>query len=89
MTARKWGGHSIRERRRNSARPLSHDAPSSGATGGAGEQEAHVYRSDRAISSEKHMFWLFNKTGIMTVVGVLLLILAIYLLRGGHVSWPG
>jgi hypothetical protein len=34
------------------------------------------------------MFWLFNKTGIMTVVGVLLLILAIYLLRGGNVSFP-
>jgi hypothetical protein len=34
------------------------------------------------------MFWLFNKTGIMTLVGALLLILAIYLLRGGHMSWP-
>jgi hypothetical protein len=32
------------------------------------------------------MFWLFNKTGIMTVVGVLLLILAIYLLRANG-SW--
>jgi hypothetical protein len=27
------------------------------------------------------MFWLFNKTGIMTVLGALLLILAIYLIR--------
>jgi hypothetical protein len=33
------------------------------------------------------MFWLFNKTGIMTVLGVLLLILAIYLIRT-NVSWP-
>jgi hypothetical protein len=33
------------------------------------------------------MFWLFNKTGIMTVLGVLLLILAIYLIRA-NVSWP-
>jgi hypothetical protein len=33
------------------------------------------------------MFWLFNKTGIMTVVGVLLLILAIYLIRT-KVRWP-
>jgi hypothetical protein len=33
------------------------------------------------------MFWLFNKTGIMTVLGVLLLILAIYLIRAS-VSWP-
>jgi hypothetical protein len=33
------------------------------------------------------MFWLFNKTGIMTVLGVLLLILVIYLIRA-NVSWP-
>jgi hypothetical protein len=33
------------------------------------------------------MFWLFNKTGIMTVVGVLLLVLAIYLVRANG-SWP-
>lgn len=33
------------------------------------------------------MFWLFNKTGIMTVLGVLLLILVIYLIRT-NVSWP-
>jgi hypothetical protein len=33
------------------------------------------------------MFWLFNKTGVMTVLGVLLLILAIYLIRA-EVSWP-
>ena len=33
------------------------------------------------------MFWLFNKTGIMTVLGVLLLILAVYLIRG-NASWP-
>lgn len=33
------------------------------------------------------MVWLFNKNGIMTVAGVLLLILAIYLIRA-TVSWP-
>jgi hypothetical protein len=33
------------------------------------------------------MVWLFNKTGIMTVLGVLLLILVIYLIRAS-VSWP-
>jgi hypothetical protein len=33
------------------------------------------------------MFWLFNKTGIMTVLGALLLIIAIYLIRT-HMSWP-
>jgi hypothetical protein len=33
------------------------------------------------------MFWLFSKTGFMTVLGVLLLILAIYLIRANG-SWP-
>jgi hypothetical protein len=33
------------------------------------------------------MFWLFNKTGMMTVLGVLLLNLAIYLIRA-NVSPP-
>jgi hypothetical protein len=27
------------------------------------------------------MFWLFNKTGIMTVLGALLLMLALYFIR--------
>jgi hypothetical protein len=31
------------------------------------------------------MFWLFNKTGVMTVLGALLLILAIYLIRASGV----
>jgi hypothetical protein len=31
------------------------------------------------------MFWLFNKTGVTTVLGVLLLILAIYLIRASGV----
>ena len=31
------------------------------------------------------MFWLFNKTGVMTVLGVLLLNLAIYLIRASGV----
>jgi hypothetical protein len=35
-----------------------------------------------------NMFWLFNKTGIMTVLGALLLILAIYLLRVNMASPP-
>jgi hypothetical protein len=29
------------------------------------------------------MFWLFNNTGMMTVLGVLVLILAICLIRAG------
>lgn len=33
------------------------------------------------------MFWLFNKTGIITVLAALLLILAIYLIRT-NVAWP-
>jgi hypothetical protein len=35
-----------------------------------------------------NMFWLFNKTGVMTVLGALLLILAIYLLRVNMASPP-
>jgi hypothetical protein len=31
--------------------------------------------------SDEHMFWLFSKTGIVTVAGALLLLLAIYLIR--------
>jgi hypothetical protein len=34
------------------------------------------------------MFWLFNKTGIMTVLGALLLILVIYLIRANVISPP-
>ncbi|SRR5579871_2270030 len=52
-----------------------------------GEQQGRLCRSSFATLSDEHMFWLFNKTGIMTVLGALLLILAIYLIRT-HMSWP-